>query len=363
MNERLKKEIIRLTAQLIAFRSTADNPSELAACAYFIAKWFAGLPVRVLRFHSRGVPSIVVLPQGVTKPRVFLNGHFDVVAGETSQFRMRRAAGRLIGRGTIDMKAQVAVMMVLMRELTLRGQRDVGLMLVGDEELGGINGTKYLLSRGQRSAFVIAGEPSDLRIASEAKGILNLELTARGRSAHTARPYQGINAIDLLAQALVRISRALPIPSKRRNASVTTCVATTIQGGMASNQVPVQARSTLNIRYAPADRPQALEKNIAKLAGRGIAVKRLSVDHAAHCDPANPYLLKLARSITTVTRRPAAVVRKAAGSDIRHFTQAGIPGVVFGPSGGGSAHSAKEWIGVSSLVTFYEVLEKFVTSL
>jgi succinyl-diaminopimelate desuccinylase len=64
-------------------------------------------------------------------------------------------------------------------------------MIVGDEQIGGQNGTAYLIELGYDCAFYLAGEPTHLKIGNCAKGVARLELIARGRSAHAARPWEG----------------------------------------------------------------------------------------------------------------------------------------------------------------------------
>ena len=362
MTENNKKEIIALTKQLVSYRTTYTRPKDFKRCVAFLRSYFKGLPVRITSFDSNGVPSLLILPKKINKPKLLLNGHFDVVEGNNPQFRAVVKGNKLIGRGSVDMKSQVAAMMVLIKEaLRIDPNASVGLMLVGDEELGGNNGTKYLLSKGVAADFVIAGEPSDLRIASEAKGIMNIELQALGKSAHSARPWQGNNAIVKLTHSIKKITDRYPIPSEEKNADTTSYSVTLVSGGEVLNKIPASARASLNIRYIPKESPRSIVANLKKIMGPGIRIKILSIDPAAFCHKKNRDLQRLAEVITKVTKKKARIVRKAAGSDVRHFTAAGIPGVVFGPSGGGSAHSDHEWVDLKSLFQFYEILERFLT--
>lgn len=230
-------------------------------------------------------------------------------------------------------------------------------MLTGDEEVGGFNGTKHLMEKTKmRPQFVISAEPTRLKIGNTAKGIIRLKLTARGKSAHAAKPWEGSNAINKMVAGLSKLSAAFPSPEKSTPA--TTCSISTISGGDAVNKVPESCQANLDIRYAPDDPPDKIIREI-KSKCRGIDAKSLSVEPAASCAPDNKFVASLLNSIKKTTGKTGELITKEAASDVRFFTAVGIPGVVFGPGGGGS-HSANEWVDLNSLFIFYEILEDFI---
>lgn len=360
MNEFDKKEIIELTKKLVSYKTTASNVIELELCASYIKDYFSSDEFSIREYVSSQKPTLIITSSGSLEPEVFLHAHFDVVPAVDDQFTLIEKGVRLYGRGVLDMKAQVAALMVLYKSLHSQVRSKVGLIFVSDEEVGGYDGVKHLLTEKiMAPEFVISAEPSDLRIANEAKGILNVELIAKGKSAHSSRPWQGENAITKLSSAIESLVEKYPIPSEADNNKFTTYSVSTIEGGDGMNKVPDYAKALVNIRYLPEETPQQIVAGLVAQLGDGVAVGPVFVEPAAHCDPVNRYVQGLSKSIEAVLGKAPELVRKSAGSDIRHFTAKGIPGVVFGPSGGGSAHSDTEWIDLGSLWKFYEVIEYF----
>lgn len=363
MGDKTLKEIVDLTSKLISFQTTGDRPRELERCVNFIEGFFQETDLIVKRFGKSGKPSLVINFEKTKVPKVFLNGHIDVVPGEDSQFEPRVSGGRLFGRGTCDMKGQVAAFAVLMRNLSLSGKRrSLGLMVVSDEEIGGFNGSLYLLKRGYKPKFLLSGEPTDLKIGNQAKGIMWLKLVAKGKSGHSARPWEGENAVLKITKAVQKINRHYPAPLKE--VWKTTVNLAVIKGGDIPNKIPDQAGAILDIRYIPEDDPKRLLEDLKKLCPEVTfksALKNNLFEPAAFTPRDNSYILKLKKAIEEVTSYKAEFVNKHAASDVRHFTAADIPAVVFGPNVTGS-HTEEEWVDLGSLERFYRVLYKFATA-
>lgn len=360
LDDSAKKEITGLAGKLIAFETTAEEPKELARCAAFIEKYFKDAGLYIERFEKNNCPSLLVTPLKGTKVRVLLNGHFDVVPGSDNLSKAKVIGGKLTGRGALDMKSQVAAMMVLMKQFAQENSGlPLGLLLVSDEETGGFNGSKYLVSEAKlKPEFVIAGEPTGLKIGNEAKGILQLSLTTRGKSAHSAKLWEGINAINSMVNGLASFLKDNPVPEP--DSFTTTFNLAKVNGGDAINKVPDCCEATLDIRYIPSDPPELI---IADLKNKypGFEIGATETEPAAYCSPNNEFVRELEKTITEVTGQKAGFIKKGAASDVRHFNTAGIPGVVFGPHGEGS-HSENEWVDLNSLFTFYEVLANFIDS-
>lgn len=357
----VEKQIINLAEKLIGFKTTAEEPKELARCADFIEEYFRDTGFYIERFEKNNCPSLLVTPRKGTKIGILLNGHFDVVPGSDQLFTAKIIGGKLTGRGALDMKSQVAAMMVLMKRLFQKScDTPIGLLLVGDEELGGFNGCKYLVEEIKlKPAFVISGEPTGLKIGNGAKGILRLTLTTRGKSAHSATLWKGTNAISLMVGGLYSFLKDNPVPEPE--SFTTTFNLATVNGGDAVNKVPDRCEARLDIRYVPADLPERIIESL-KNKYPGFEVVATETEPAAYCSPTNNFIRRLKQIITEVTRQKAEFIKKAAASDVRHFNAAGIPGVVFGPHGEGS-HSENEWVDLNSLFAFYEVLANFTKTI
>ena len=200
---------------LLAIPSTADRPDQLHRALEYVLD-FVGPGFDVRRFESGGKPSALVYalcsegPGDVTFD-VILNAHLDVVPADAEGFQPRRDGDRLYARGAQDMKISALAEALAFRELAASLPRPVALQLVTDEEVGGRNGTRHQLARGVRGRFVIIGETSGLRIVTESKGMLGVNLRAEGHGAHSAYQWLGRNALVALMCSVERLLARYPI--------------------------------------------------------------------------------------------------------------------------------------------------------
>jgi len=349
--------ICKIASDLIKFPSTATRLKPRRACMDYIEKFFheAGVPYTI--WEPGDVRSLVVKLGNDPDPVVCLNGHYDVVEAPASAFRPKREGDRLYGRGSADMKTSLAAMMALVRELA-RSPRppSVALMITGDEEVGGTRGTAHLLKCGFKCGFALAAEPTSLAVANQAKGILGVELTAKGVAAHSARPWEGDNAIFSFFRQFPAVWEIFGEAEPR--AWQTTMAPSVLRAGDSVNRIPDRCVCRLDIRYVPMDRPEELAARIEQAAPE-LVVKVVEQGTAFYTDPADPFLGCLRRTAAEIMKRDPGLIRKHAASDARHFTDAGIPAAVFGP-GGEHIHGSGEWVDLRQVAQFYRVMEKFV---
>jgi len=353
-------EILDLTKQLIAFRSTADNPAQRAACAEAVAAYLEDAGIACESLENQGVHSIVALPEP-GRTRVLLLAHMDVVAAPDALFTPVERDGQLYGRGAVDDKYAVALALVLMKKHLARlrssgkAQADLpfGLLITGDEEQGGRLGAQEALKH-IRAEFCIALDGGGLEtIVVKEKGVLRLRLAAHGQAAHGARPWMGDNAIDTLVDdiAALRPLFALDAP-EHWNRTMNVGV---IHGGEVVNMVPAEAYARLDIRYTENDDPQALLADIRALAKSEVILERHDTMFDSGASPLLDKLLAFA---------PQARPGKAHGaSDARFLSAQGIPGVVWGADGDSSQHSENEHLNVDSLKALHRCLDGYLKAL
>ncbi|TAL51028.1 M20 family peptidase [Patescibacteria group bacterium] len=354
-----QEELLQTTKELIAFQTTEDQSGQLRACANYIADFFSETGLTIERFEHEGIPSIVVT-KGTKTPTVFLSGHFDVVPGDPEQFVPTVQGEKLFGRGAMDMKSGDAAMMHLMRDLA-QTNHSVGLMLTGDEEIGGFNGTAKLLEAGYLSKVAIipdGGEAVHLVMKSQ-KGILRLTLTAHGVNAHGSMPWLGENAIDRLIQVLPMVEdQFLDLEKHPADHWVTTLNVGRIQGGLATNQVPNTATAHFDIRFPETDSPDQIETRIQSVLPEGIEAVfsvlgppvAVAVDH----DLARLFL----DAIRKGGREPQWGVEHGA-SDGRFFAEYGTLVLISQPDGG-NLHAPGEWVHIPSIKFYYDVLKTYL---
>ena len=353
-----RDEIVALTCDLIAIPSIAERPDQLQAVIDYAERYARGIPgVHIHRVESQGKPSLVATLRDTRAPAVMLNAHLDVVPARPEQFQPEVRDGRIYGRAGQDMKGSGAVLLRLMKDLAaLDEPPDVGFMFVSDEEIGGENGTGYLLEQGWRCGFFLAAEPTDMQICFSQKGAMWIEVHLSGRPAHGSRPWEGRNAIAALREGLVAMERRYPTPDEA--AWVTTVVPTIVRGGEAGNRLPETTVLTLDIRHIPEERPDEVLAALRDCFPGG-EVRLLRSGSPLATDPNDPEVRRLAGSVAAVTRQPARFYREHFASDARFYSDVGIPAVCLGPVGAG-LHSDEEWVDIASLGQLYEVLRRFV---
>lgn len=352
-------EYLELAKKLISVPSTSEGTDNLVKVIDVANDYFANTRVYLTNLVHNKKPSLVITLKKTKSPQIFLNGHLDVIPGETFQFKPYVKDGKLIGRGAQDMKAACAVMMFLVKKLSkLKSQPSVGLMLVTDEEVGGLDGSGYLAKRGYLpQKILIAGESTNLNVEYGTKGVLWLELTSIGKSAHGAYPWRGENAAVKLLDCITRIYKKYPpLTSEQWKTSVNL---SRIVAGDAVNRIPDVAKCVLDIRYIPEDRPESVVRNIKKLLGGRARVKVLVNEPPVKNNPNDKYIKELKSTVKSITGKKVELIKLHGSADTRFFSSLGIPAVSLGPKGGGQ-HGKFEYVDLESLGLLASTLETFI---
>jgi succinyl-diaminopimelate desuccinylase len=238
----------------------------------------------------------------------------------------------------------------------------VHFVCVSDEESDETDtrGSDYLVEKGYTGDFAITGEPTDMHIGVQAKGVLALRLEVAGISAHGATPWLGDNAV-LKAVDVFRTIESMPFTRESSELFDRPSVSLgRIIGGDAMNKVPDCCAIDVDIRFLPGQSAAAILSDIE-------AIPDTAAHVVFHRDPAiverdNPYVRLLAESIADGVPSERISIGRDGASDIVSFLEAGTPGVEFGPIGGGH-HGPEEWVSVSSLERYRAALVEFVNAI
>lgn len=352
-------EIIALTADLIRIPSMHSRPGEIQRCADFILDWCAEQSMTARMVVHDTIPSILVMPAGPA--RLLLMSHMDVVDAPEDMFTPRIEDDRLFGRGAIDDKYAVALSLVLFRD-RLRAMRNagrsqddmaLGLLITGDEETGGENGAARALGQIQAEYALALDGGGPERIVTREKGIIDITLTATGRSAHGARPWLGTNAIDLLLADYERI-RELFVDRGGEHWHRTVNFGM-IRAGQSINQVPQTAKGWFNIRFTEDDDPAAIVAEIKSRVNCHVEVLALTPIFASAPSPLTERLVQIVPGATTT--------REHGASDARYLMDHGIPGAIWGAEGFGTQHGLDECVSISSVAQLYGWLSTLMSEL
>jgi succinyl-diaminopimelate desuccinylase len=353
-----------LAERLIAAdTSTLDG---LRGAAGFVKGWLEARDIDVVEHDHQGLPVLVATvgpPPGTDAPTIILHGHIDVVPALPGQFTPRQEGDRLIGRGSYDMKGGLAAMMCALSDAAGQDRVRVVFTCVPDEESEHVeaHSIEWLVrEHGITGDFAITGEPTNLHIGVQAKGVLALRILVNGRAAHGSTPWAGDNAILKAHDAFRRIET---LPFSRESSDLfdrPSINLARINGGDAFNKVPDRCEMDVDIRYLPNQDPGAILAQIREIADTEIV--RCATWPPAVVSRTNPYVVALRDAVAPLTGDESLSVGRDGASDAITFLAAGIPAVEFGPTGAGH-HGPDEWVSVASLTTYRHALRNFVASL
>jgi succinyl-diaminopimelate desuccinylase len=353
-------ELLVLAQRLIAFETC--DPEGIGEAAGFVEGWLEARGIEAESDEVRGLPVIKaeVGPEGA--PTVVLHGHLDVVPGRPGQFEPQVDGDRLYGRGAYDMKGAIAAMLLVTAAMREQDRVRVRLGIVGDEESeeDAERGSDHLVDTGFTGDFAITGEPTDLHIGIEAKGVLALRLEVGGTAAHGATPWLGDNAV-LNAIDVFRSIESLPFARHSSELFDRPSINLgRIVGGDALNKVPDRCAIDVDIRYLPDQDPEAILTQVREIPGA--EAKALLTRPPATVDRNSAYVRALRASATEHHDGEPMSVGRDGASDAVSFLRVGVPAVEFGPVGAGH-HGPAEWVSVSSLATYRQALESFLRAI
>jgi succinyl-diaminopimelate desuccinylase len=301
-------------------------------------------------------------PAGGGRPLVALCGHLDTVPVHAEdRGPPRREGGRLVAPGASDMKGGLALMMALAEALPAAARFcDLALVFYAREEGPYLeNELEDVLAAApelRAAALAICLEPTDNRLQLGCVGSIHGTVTFHGAAAHSARPWQGDNAVHRAGALLAELGARAPreaISGGQVFREVLTC--TRIEGGRARNVVPDRCTLNLNFRFAP---DRSLEDAAAELtavaARHGAEVALTDLSPACPAYGEHPLVQRLS------ARSGAPSEPKQAWTDVARLALHGLPAVNFGPGAGAQAHQRGEWVEIAALAAGYRALERFL---
>jgi succinyl-diaminopimelate desuccinylase len=348
---------------LVSMNTTTADKNSSEKALKWVGQELKDLPLHFKSYEFDGYHSLVITTRQTKKPKVFLVAHMDVVPGKEELFHPVIKNNKLYGRGAYDMKMAIACYILLMHELKDQMKElDIGIMLTTDEEIGGMNGVKRLMEEGYSSSIALLPDGGfDWKFEEAAKGVLQIKVSAKGKSAHGSRPWAGENAINKLMFALMEINDYFDKEKAIYADYYPTVNVGVFQGGSSTNQVPDYAEAKLDIRYPPsmtADQIFSTMKDITKKYPNVSLEKLLAAlprQEDLHRAPFNQFK-ELAKKLYGIE---VGSVLAHGASDARFFGEKQIPVIVIAPKGG-EIHSDGEWIDLEDLVRFYEVMKAWI---
>lgn len=353
-------DVVSLLAELVAIPSPSGQEHQ---CQAFITEWFTqrGL-IPQLQSAADGLQNLILEVNGKGPGKtLFLGGHCDTVAAGagwvTHPTQPKHNGNRLYGLGAMDMKAGLAAAMVATVALARVADQWSGQLLFAslcDEELNSRGASSFVEKFAAIDAAIMC-EPHFERVGIGAIGKVNIVVDVTGKSAHASRPQQGVNAITEAARFLCAFEQI----NRFRHPDFGTashCVINARSGdGSYQIKVPEAFQILINWHFMPGETPQDAVKVINQMATDLNSAAQFSVTvkdpvyDSFHVPEDTPFIRQLIETIAVTVGEAPSIEFCQGVSDANIFSgRAGIPTVLFGPSGSGM-HAANEWADITQL--------------
>ncbi|MFN3624454.1 MAG: acetylornithine deacetylase [Hyphomicrobium sp.] len=360
-----------LLVRLVGFDTTSHKPN--VALIRFVEDYLLqhGVESQIVPNTEGSKASLyaTIGPRGT--PGVALSGHTDVVPVEgqkwtSDPFIVSERNGKLYGRGTADMKGFLACVLAAVPDFVSRPLTvPIHLAFSYDEEIGCLGVRPMIAEFGARLTkprMVLVGEPTSMSVVDSHKGPVRWRIDVRGRAAHSSMAPLGVNAIAVagkMLRELAEIERELKLRPQdpRFDPPYATLQVTKIEGGTATNIVPVNCTMQFDVRAIPGVDIAAIDRRIRVFAANVCLPEMHKVAPEAGID------IAIANQVPPYSAGAAseavALALKLAGQNETHavsyateaglFQVAGSPAVVIGPGDIAQAHTADEWIAKDQL--------------
>jgi len=352
----LEADVVELTRDICDIESVSGNETQLADAIESALSRYSHLEV------IRDGDAIIARTNLGRASRVVIAGHIDTVPVANNlpvKLLPMEREQVLWGRGTVDMKAGVAVQLKLAAQLA-EPNVDVTWIFYDHEEVeASLNGLGRI-SRNRpdllEASFAVLCEPTSALVEGGCNGTMRIDITTTGVKAHSARPWMGKNAIHAAAGVLAILANHTTDEVEVEGLVYRESLnAVLVSGGIATNVIPDECVVTVNYRFAPSKSAEDAEAHLRKVfAGYDFVV----TDSAAGARPGldRPEAAAFIAA-TGTTPRP-----KYGWTDVARFSDLGIPAVNFGPGDPSKAHADDENVPVNQIYTCESALRAWLTA-
>lgn len=351
----MKTDPVSLTRELIDINSDPYASGEKEISRY-ISEYLGelGISHKVFEFERNRCNVVASIGEG---EGLMFNGHTDVVPiGDPGKWRYGTGAkvanGKVYGRGASDMKGGVAAILAALPGIKPNGSgKRILLTFVADEEVFSRGSTWLLKNRRETFRDVkygIIAEPTGMKVQVAQKGVMELRITVSGKSAHSSRPWMGVNAIDGMARvitALDDLAKGMKVNDPLLGRG--TINVGTITGGTASNVVPDSCEILVNRRLVNGETPESA------LSDMKTKLDRLGIDYDMHVMHAKmPYEIdqdsRIVRMLRSLVKGDVTIANGYTEAEM-YSRMTGMECVVFGPGTKTNIHAPNEYISVRNL--------------
>lgn len=351
----MKECLINYLINLVKIDSVIGNEKEIADYIHtFLQKYF---PLNNILRHNNSLIAFTDFKK--EKQTLCLLGHIDTVPG-VNDYTGKIIDGKLYGLGASDMKGGLAVMLGLIESLKDRDIKYNLIYVFYEKEEGPYdqNGLEPLLEKYdiiQKSDIVFALEPTNNKVQMGCLGTMHAWAIFKGKRAHSARPWEGDNAIHKaynLLKKLYDFGRKEYDFDGLKFYEVINATMCQFSGGR--NIIPDEFRLNLNYRFAPGKSIEQAKEELINFIGKDAEVEFTDISPAGKVCKENQILKEF------ISKYNLEMEAKQAWTDVGRLSQYGIDAVNFGPGDTQQAHQRNEYIPIDNLIKSFDILSDFI---
>jgi acetylornithine deacetylase/succinyl-diaminopimelate desuccinylase-like protein len=356
--EEMHMQVLR---KLVDMPTISGHTAPTKQALTYIGHFLGTRGMHVKHFERGGMHSLVATTKkDATTPTIMLSAHIDVVPGKKELFSLSEKGGKLYGRGVMDMKFAVASYLAFVDSIKDKiADYDFGIMVTSDEEVGGNNGTGWLVQEmGYKPKVALVPDGGEnWQLETFTKGVQWIKLEAAGKVTHASRPWEGESAIHRLLGAIDEIRKLVPEEPVRTGSYLSVG---TIEGGSTANQLAGSASAMLDIRTGSVSEHKELTERITAISkNHGVIANVMVNDPPCVNDAEDPYILVFKELLAIVTGKEHEYGYGFGATDGRFFNQAGVPSIIIEPPAG-ARHQETEWLSREGFDQFCIILAQYI---
>lgn len=345
MKDKILKEIVNNSIELISYKTIKESYKEINKALEFVKKELKEYYIKEIVIDN--YKNLVISNTMDNNLDIIFCGHIDVVPCD--KYEAKIIDDKLYGRGAFDMKSSLSVMMSILKNN--KSNKKIALIITSDEEIGG-NCCKQILKDYNSKLAVIPDAGKNFELIVEEKGLLQLEITAKGITSHASEPFNGDNPIIKLFDIYNDLLKIYPMP-KDKDDFKTSVNLSKLNGGTSNNMVPESASMVLDIRFTNEDKIEDIINNIKNLSN-DIEVKVLDSGPTFYVDHNLDIIKEFIKNSEQILNKKLKISKCLATSDAIYFSEKNIPTIMINPIGD-YWHNPNEYVEIDSLYTLYEL--------
>lgn len=346
-------EILEILKELMEFPSVSKEKEKTNELLEIIKNKYIKKDLYVKKHIFNGFSSLVISNTNEEDYDIVFCTHIDVVPCE--EYAYKSDDENIYGRGSMDMKGQVAVCISVFNEIET--DKKIALFITSDEEIDGACAKELVKIYPNIKLAIVPDGGKDFNLIIEEKGLLQIKISAETKTSHASQPYNGVNAITTLFECYQKIIEIYPLPKSSEDYK-TSVTLSKIEGGSALNMVPGQATMYLDIRHVALDKKEDIINKI-KGINKNLNLEVINSGTEFVSNPDNPNIKEFLIKCKEVLGYEPKQIKAEATSDAIYFYQKGIPTVLINPIGD-NPHCPNEYVNKKSLLALYNIFIKVI---